>query len=80
MFEIGKTYVFYTFGSDGEQGSSSFEVIEIEGTLLKISNGFQAPEIINVASPAFIRAVPQASEAEEGVVRGFVELPGWDKD
>lgn len=63
MFEVGRRYEIVTQNHDGEC-SSSATVAAFEFPLLKLERPGNY-EILNVASPAFVRATPNDKAAEE---------------
>ncbi|MBB4428285.1 hypothetical protein GGD66_006872 [Bradyrhizobium sp. CIR48] len=59
MFEVGRDHIIVD-SPGGPAGVSEqvWEVQEMEGTLLKLCNPFaKAPEILNIASSRFVKAV-----------------------
>lgn len=55
MFEVGKSYVFYTI-EDGVESNSSWQVVSIDMPLIQIRNGYSPDRIVNTSSPMFVRA------------------------
>lgn len=62
MFEVGKSYVFYTI-EGGDESSSSWQVTSVDMPLIKIRNGYSPDRIVNTSSPMFIRAEPSKHDA-----------------
>jgi hypothetical protein len=63
MFEVGRTYTIVTQNHEGES-SISAEVLEYEYPMLKLDRVGNY-EILNVTSPAFVRAKPNDKKARE---------------
>lgn len=74
MFEVGRRYTIVTQDHEGEC-SSSAEILEYEHPLVKLGRVGNY-EILNVTSPAFVRAIPndkQARESEDKAHKEFME-------
>lgn len=68
MFEVGREYLFHIVeDSPGQSGvvEQVWSVDRYEGTLLKLSNPYTDPIILNTASPRFVKAVLRKETASK---------------
>jgi hypothetical protein len=74
MFEAGKWYQI-TMMEGGEEGYSTYQVLDYQHPLLKLRHVAAGEQIVNVNSPMFIRAQLSAHQGEPE--RLVLELPEW---
>ncbi len=63
MFEVGKSYTFYTTDERG-YGQGTYKVVERDGNLLKLSRAGVAELILNTSSSLFHSAEPSDHDAD----------------
>lgn len=72
MFEVGRRYTIVTQDHDGES-STVTTVLEYEHPLVKLDRVGNY-EILNVTSPAFVRATPNDAASQESERKAHEEF------
>ena len=72
MFEVGRRYTIVTQDHEGES-STSTTVLEYDHPLVKLDRVGNY-EILNVTSPAFVRAIPNDEAARESEQKAHEEF------